>query len=90
MNEILFYSERLLFSTKKGFGALKLKTNAFKDLSVHHQYIDKPFYTWHLGARLIPIFNDILNYHDDNEIKTDKHDELDWDFLSGTLKENPA
>lgn len=58
-------------------------TNAFKDLSVHHQYIDKPYYIWSLSIRLMLIFNDILNYHDDNEIKTGE-----YEYVQGAIVKN--
>ncbi len=45
-------------------------SNAFKDLSLHHSYINDPGYVWYLPGRLAPIFDDILNYRYDNEVKT--------------------
>lgn len=45
-------------------------SNAFKDLRLHRNYINHPYYTWYLSNRLRPIFDDILNYHDEHGIKT--------------------
>ncbi|WP_247237938.1 TlpA disulfide reductase family protein [Telluribacter sp. SYSU D00476] len=49
-------------------------SGAFKDVSLHPNFINYPSYTRSLSNRLGPIFDDILNYHYDNGVKTDKYE----------------
>ncbi|GHB64780.1 TlpA family protein disulfide reductase [Persicitalea jodogahamensis] len=49
-------------------------SNVFKEVILHPHYINYPSYTWSLSNRLAPLFDVILDYHYDHEVKTDKYD----------------
>jgi len=49
-------------------------SDAFKDLDLHQNYIHYPFYISYLSNRLIPIFDDILNYRYENGVKTGEYE----------------
>lgn len=49
-------------------------SNAFEDFSLQPKYIKYPNYRWYLNMRLQPIFNNILNYHYENGIKTEEYE----------------
>jgi hypothetical protein len=58
-------------------------SSAFKDLSIHHKYINNSFYIWHLSNRLMPIFDDIVSYHYENGVKTSE-----YEYIKGAIVKN--
>lgn len=49
-------------------------SNVFKDIQLHPNFLNYPAYTSSLSNRLWPIFDDILNYHYDHGVKTEKYE----------------
>ncbi|PWJ54982.1 thiol-disulfide isomerase/thioredoxin [Dyadobacter jejuensis] len=55
-------------------------SNTFSDLSLHPNYIDNPSYTWYLSYRLIPIFDEILNYRFEYGVKIGE-----YEYIKGAI-----
>jgi len=55
--------------------------DVFKDLTLHSDYMDHPYYIHFLSKRLMPIFDDVLNFRYEHGIKTNVYEDIKATFV---------